>query len=154
MCLFSCLLDRRRMPKTGLMVSEWKQRLRAFALGEYLFGRGQKPPKNSHWAREIVKIETCPLFSSQSARGPCTCGYHVTVSSACFWCSCEESTITGYIAQLVPGSFLELVPGSFLELVQAPDRNTGRVSVLIISTRMLDIGRRKLDISTWVAIRM
>ena len=49
------------MPKTGLTVSEWKQRLRAFARGEYFFGRGQKPSKNSHWARENAKIEACPL---------------------------------------------------------------------------------------------
>ena len=72
------------MPKKGPSSSEWREKLRAYARRELTFGRGQKPAKDSHWAGQIAKIEACPLFSAGLARRPCTCGYHVTVSSACY----------------------------------------------------------------------
>ena len=70
-----------RMPKTGLSPTRWKQRLRFYAQGEYSFDRGQKPPRNSCWAKELAKIEKYPWHRAAGLDVfgrpvGCVCGYH------------------------------------------------------------------------------
>ena len=56
------------------------------ALSGFNFGRGHRPPKNSRWANELVKIEKCPKHfnlarGAKDAMGrinQCSCGYHVS----------------------------------------------------------------------------
>ena len=69
------------MPKTGLSPTQWKQRLRSYARGEYSFARGQKPPRDSQWAKELAKIEKCPRHRAAGLDVfgrpvGCRCGYH------------------------------------------------------------------------------
>lgn len=69
------------MPKEGLSPSEWRIRLKAYATGTFVFKRGQHPPTNSKWAKEIKKISSCPkqrgaktdVFGKLVS---CSCGYH------------------------------------------------------------------------------
>lgn len=71
-----------------------------YALGKYRFGRGEKPQKNSHWAKELVKIDACPKHQNPSrmdALGKvivCLCGYHeqsqevsntIVIGNSCIW---------------------------------------------------------------------
>lgn len=49
------------MPKEGLSRSEWMRRLRLCANGMYVFGRGQRPPPNSQWAKKRALIDACPV---------------------------------------------------------------------------------------------
>ena len=37
------------MPKNGPSAEEWKERLRAFANGEFQFRKGQMQAKGNHW---------------------------------------------------------------------------------------------------------
>ena len=68
------------MPKKGPSSWEWMQKLQAYTRREFTFGRGQKPAKDSHWAKQTLKIDACPLFTAGLSRELCTCGYHVMVS--------------------------------------------------------------------------
>lgn len=80
---FSCSLVYISMPKLGLPASEWRRRLRAYADRRFVFSRGQHPPKNSTWNRELKNIDRCPKQATRSrfdlfgAPVPCRCGYHV-----------------------------------------------------------------------------
>jgi hypothetical protein len=70
------------MPKTGPTTTEWRNRLRRYAKGEFVFQRGQKPKRGTVWATVLLKIDKCPQhkkISSVDALGKpiqCTCGYH------------------------------------------------------------------------------
>ena len=70
-----------RMPKEGLSAAEWRRRLRGFAQGDRL-GRGQRPRRNSYWARTLEGIEKCPRHRSAATHDPfgrplaCKCGFH------------------------------------------------------------------------------
>lgn len=70
------------MPKLGLSNKEWSERLRSYAEGKFVFGRGQRPSKSSKWTKEIEKIEKCPKMRAKADRDPlgrklhCTCGFH------------------------------------------------------------------------------
>ena len=70
------------MPKTALPSSERCKRLFALTNGEFQFRPGMKPPSDSHWAREILKIEQCSRHKNRQGLDPfggkvhCTCGYH------------------------------------------------------------------------------
>ena len=75
------------MPKNGPSAEEWKERLRAFANGEFQFRKGQMPAKGSHWGKKINAIRNCPLFKSAGMRTlvtaealKCSCSYHEAVS--------------------------------------------------------------------------
>lgn len=68
------------MPKTGLDPAEWLRRLRLYAKGEYIFGRGNAPPSNSKWAKKRALIDARPVkkactdvFGNRTA---CKCGFH------------------------------------------------------------------------------
>ena len=77
------------MPKTGLEKKEWQNRLKMYANGKFAFQRGQRPPANSAWAREISMIETCPRHKSVTGidlfKKPilCVCGYHSAKIQVC-----------------------------------------------------------------------
>ncbi len=53
-----------------------------YVSGAFQFGRGQRPPKNSLWAKRFAKIDACPLKSSKGGTDvfgrqlECHCGYH------------------------------------------------------------------------------
>ncbi|ELU11022.1 hypothetical protein CAPTEDRAFT_185707 [Capitella teleta] len=69
------------MRKQGIGDAEWLRRLRAYAQGNFHFSVGQRPPKNSKWAKHVVNIDKCPRKSglSRDVFGralTCTCGYH------------------------------------------------------------------------------
>lgn len=67
------------MPKQGKSDAEWKTRLREYAEGKFKFGQGQRPPKNSRWAKDIGLIEKCPVLCKTKLFGgisACNCGYH------------------------------------------------------------------------------
>jgi hypothetical protein len=70
------------MPKTGLTPKEWNLRLREYARGTFNFGRGQKPPTKSHWAKEVEKIDSCPKHQTTATVNVlgqpivCRCSYH------------------------------------------------------------------------------
>ena len=70
------------MPKEGLSVSQWMDRLRNFASGTFQFERGQRPPLGSDWAAKFKNVEDCPRHKSLSCRNlfgakiDCVCGYH------------------------------------------------------------------------------
>ena len=71
------------MPKTGLTSTQWKQRLKSYARGGYSFGRGQKPWRDSQWARKLAKIDICPrhrgaVLDVFGLPVECRCGYHST----------------------------------------------------------------------------
>ena len=72
------------MPKTGLNSAEWQERLSSFANGNFQFGRGQKPPKGSRWAKVLEAIVQCPKHCNasyvdiQGRQIACQCGYHIT----------------------------------------------------------------------------
>jgi len=65
---------------------EWNRRLVAFAAGQFTFGRGEMPPKNSEWYKVIGRIEKCPahrgtlVFPFTRLQTSCTCNYHQPVS--------------------------------------------------------------------------
>ena len=53
-----------------------------YASGKLVFGRGQHPQKDTHWAKQVEKIERCPLQRSSSGSRDifgraltCNCGY-------------------------------------------------------------------------------
>lgn len=68
------------MPKEGLPHAEWLRRLRLYANGEYLFGRGNAPPAKSQWARKRESIDACPVKKATidifGNRTKCHCGFH------------------------------------------------------------------------------
>ena len=70
------------MPKQALSKMEWKERMKQYAVGSFQFARGQKPQKGSFWAKELMRIEACPLHKSTSKVDVmgrelhCYCGYH------------------------------------------------------------------------------
>ena len=69
------------MPKVGQDQGEWLRRLRQYAMGQFHFSTGQRPPKGSHWAKQLASIDKCAckgghrrdLFGRPLT---CTCGYH------------------------------------------------------------------------------
>ena len=69
------------MPKTWKLAHEWKKRLEKFAWGVQ-FGRGERPRKNSTWARELVEIEKCSRHGGAGTtnlwgrRIVCKCDHH------------------------------------------------------------------------------
>ena len=76
------------MPKKGPKPSQWREKLRAFAKGEYTFGKGQMPGKGSQWAIDVERIRKCPVFkfiksgtrTITNEPVKCCCGYHEAVS--------------------------------------------------------------------------
>ena len=76
------------MPKEGLSQREWNERLEKSAAGTFQFGRGQRPPKGSPWAKKLQTVEKCPRHLNKSGVSPfgkrinCICGYHKSPSSA------------------------------------------------------------------------
>ena len=68
------------MPKEGLPHAEWVRRLRLYAKGEYVFGRGNAPPPNSQWAKRKTSIDSCPVKKARMDifGNPTTykCGFH------------------------------------------------------------------------------
>lgn len=68
------------MPKEGLSRSEWMRRLRLYANGMYVFGRGHAPPPNSQWAKKRALIDACPVKKAQTDvlgnTTSCNCGFH------------------------------------------------------------------------------
>ncbi|KAK2143968.1 hypothetical protein NP493_4354g00007 [Ridgeia piscesae] len=58
------------MPKDGLSSSEWRRRLRGFAMGDHNLGRGQRPKRDTHWARTLESIERCPKHRSVASHDP------------------------------------------------------------------------------------
>ena len=75
------------MPKTGLTDREWKERLGSFAAGKFQFGRGQRPPKKSKRALQLLAVESCPKHRSSQKMDvfgrivECKCGFHSNVSN-------------------------------------------------------------------------
>lgn len=71
-----------KMPKTGPLPATWLQRLREYAQGTFQFERGQRPGKNSYWAKRLETIEKCAKHKNpgnQDALGrriTCVCGFH------------------------------------------------------------------------------
>ena len=74
------------MPKGGLSAKEWRQRLTGYAMGIFKFSTGQRPRKNSHWDKELTKIESCSRHKNPQSvslfgqKVLCACGYHVQQS--------------------------------------------------------------------------
>lgn len=70
------------MPKEGLSNDEWNCRLERYANRNFVFGRGQRPPKGSRWAKILEKIDQCPLHKSLGSvnlfgsKIVCNCGFH------------------------------------------------------------------------------
>lgn len=68
------------MPKEGLPHGEWLRRLRLYANGEFIFGRGNAPPPNSQWAKKRALIDACPAKKAEKDifgnRTKCNCGFH------------------------------------------------------------------------------
>lgn len=79
---FQCTLSvRDTMPKSGPNTREWNSRLRAYAEGKFVFGRGQRPTTGTRWANLLFKIDNCPRHASTGKDlfgNPiqCTCLYH------------------------------------------------------------------------------
>ena len=81
------------MPKTGLSDKEWRERLKSYASGKFVYGRGQRPQKDTYWAKQVEKIERCPFQPSSSGSRDvfgraltCDCGYHTDkVQTASNW---------------------------------------------------------------------
>ena len=81
-CPIYCLLPPfYTMPKEGLSAAEWRRRLSRFAQGDRL-GCGQRPRRNSYWARTLESIEKCPRHRSAATHVPfgrplaCKSGFH------------------------------------------------------------------------------
>lgn len=80
------------MPKTGLSDKEWQERLRSYAHGTFVFGRGQRPAKSSKWTRVLENIEKCPKMTAKANFDPlgrkleCSCGYHISVKVYIEYC--------------------------------------------------------------------
>ena len=78
------------MPKKGPDAAHWKAKLRAFASGQYKFGKGEKPGKGSRWEKELSKILGCPKHKNEGTFSllsnkplQCICGYHVSPTLLC-----------------------------------------------------------------------
>ena len=56
------------MPKNGPSAEEWKEKLCAFAKGEFQFRKRQMQAKGNHWGKMINTIRKCPLFKSAGMR--------------------------------------------------------------------------------------
>ena len=72
------------MPKKGLLDHVWYQKIQDFAAGKFTFGRGQAPPKDSHWGRLLATIKSCPasggtLDDALGQRVVYYCGHHVVI---------------------------------------------------------------------------
>lgn len=74
------------MPKVGITDREWKERLMQYVEGQFVFGRGQRPPKRTKRAIQLQKVESCPKHKNSQQldafgrRILCKCGYHKAVS--------------------------------------------------------------------------
>ena len=75
------------VPKNGPSAEELKQKLCAFANGEFHFYKGQMPAKGDHWGKKIANIRNCHLLKSADMRTPitaevlkCSCSNHKAVS--------------------------------------------------------------------------
>ena len=70
------------MPKDRLPAGIWTARLKAYAIGKYSFGRGEKPSITSPWYKVMISIERCPRFRCVTDKDlfgniiVCTCNYH------------------------------------------------------------------------------
>ena len=71
-----------RMARLGIPAEEWLKRLRAYAQGTFTFGRGERPPERSIWAKALGRIEKCPKHGNAASSDlfgraiACACGYH------------------------------------------------------------------------------
>ena len=71
-----------KMPKTGPSPKIWLKRLTEYAQGSFQFERGQRPGKNSYWAKRLQAIERCPKHKNPGNQDAlerpitCTCGFH------------------------------------------------------------------------------
>ena len=93
------------MPKKGPTTSEWKNWLRQYAQGEFIFQRGKKPQKGSVWAGVLQTIHSCPRHRNPNILNAlgnpieCSCGYHdvcckVQLMSEVYECNFNTDTIT------------------------------------------------------------
>ena len=73
----TCQSSNKKISHKAKTTSEWTRRLRRFAAG-VKFGRGERPPKGSHWDSVIARIMACPAHEGGDT---CTCQYHPSVSS-------------------------------------------------------------------------
>ena len=72
------------MPKTSLPKAVWIDRLKKYAVGEFKFSTGMKPPPASKWDIELRKVDLCPAHKVYSkltvflkgTRPKCECSYH------------------------------------------------------------------------------
>lgn len=76
------MFQQTKMPKTGPSPKIWLKRLREYAQGSFQFERGQRPGKNSYWAKRLQAIERCPKHKNPGNQDAlerpitCTCGFH------------------------------------------------------------------------------
>ena len=56
------------MPKKGPTPSQWREKLRAFANGDYTFEKGQIPGKGSQWAIEVGNALYLSLRAAREER--------------------------------------------------------------------------------------
>ena len=88
------------MPKKGPTTSEWKNWLRQYAQGEFIFQRGKKPQKGSVWAGVLQTIDSCQRHRNPNILNAlgnpieCSCGYHdvcckVQLMSEVYECSTQ-----------------------------------------------------------------
>ena len=72
------------MSKKGPSKAVWIDRLEKYAVGEFKFSTGMKPPPASKWDIEIRRVDLCPAHKDYSkltvflkgTRPKCECSYH------------------------------------------------------------------------------
>jgi len=137
-----------KMPKTGPSPKIWLKRLTEYAQGSFQFERGQRPRKNSYWAKRLQAIERCPKHKNPGNQDAlerpitCTCGFHGPRRPAQQECPAGRGTLATTTASSsrvtsheVPSSVAQLVPTE-----QVPSRVSTSVAgvcsgVIISGTR-------------------
>ena len=114
-----------KMPKTGPSPATWLQRLREYAQGTFQFERGQRPGKDSYWAKRLETIEKCPKHKNpgnQDALGrriTCACGFHTPrrpaqqVNTASRQMKYLLNSYTDRVSFCLSGSFIYRPSGSY-----------------------------------------
>ena len=58
------------MPIQALPVSRWEKQIHDYTTWVLtFFGRGERPRKDSLWAKVLATVESCPLFCSGGQHG-------------------------------------------------------------------------------------